>query len=282
MSTAKKKEPRISLSPKKFNPYLGRTDDRLQAIEPLSGNPYWQQYGLTSANATDWHNKRLFFTAATTGLFAKYSNPATSTSLVKQQVKGWIKAFRTFANPLLNIIAASPNATSDDEAIFNLVLNVNRKKPTHTHTKIEDACHTDWVGHGGGNMKAGSRSTTDTKRHSLPEGADGVQYAWMILDDTPENITSNIASVQKANDAAIALRTANPALPVPIPLPLPVAPPQHPDDGAKQEFFSGATHQFAFGAANKGKYLYVWSRWYNSKHPEIAGDWNARQVELIN
>ncbi len=32
MTAAKKQEPRISLSPKKFNPYLGSTDDRLQAV----------------------------------------------------------------------------------------------------------------------------------------------------------------------------------------------------------------------------------------------------------
>ena len=78
----KKKGLRISTSPKKFNPYLGNTDDHLQAIEPVSGNPYWQQYGLTSANATDWHNKRLFFTAATSSsVFGALSKALTSLPL---------------------------------------------------------------------------------------------------------------------------------------------------------------------------------------------------------
>lgn len=279
---ASKKGARISSSPKKFNTEINRTDDRLQAIEPVSGNPYWKQFSLTSVNATDWHNKRLFWNTPTTGLFAKYSDPNTSTPTIKTQVKKFIKDFRTFGNPLLNLIAASPNATTDDEAIFNLVLNINRKHPTHTHTKIADACVTDWTNQGGGNMKAGSKSAHDSKRHSLAEGADGVQYAYMILDDTPENIATNIADAIAANLAAATARTANPNLPIPVPVPIPLAAPAHPDDGTKQEFFSGSTHEFTLGADKKGKYLYVWSRWYNSKHPEIAGDWNARQVELIN
>ena len=276
----KKSKPRISSSANVFNAFVARTDDRLQGIEPASGNPYWQFYGLTSTNATDWANKRQFFTTPGTGLYALYSNPLTSSSPIKKQVKQFIKDFRAFGSPLLNIIAASPNATSDDEEIFNLVLNKNRKKPTHSHTKIADACYTDWTGSGGGNMKAASRSETDSSRHSLAEGADGVQYATMILDDTPENIATAIAAAQQANNAAAAARAANPATIVPT-VPIPVAPPQHPDDGTTQEFFSGASHQFILGAANKGKYLYTWSRWYNSKHPELAGDWNARQVILI-
>ena len=280
--TKKKTSSRISNKAKVFEPYIGTTDDRLTAIEPVSGNPYWQVYGLSSANATDWHNKRLFFTTPTTGLYAKYSSPETSTSLVKTQVRQFIKDFKAFASPLLNIIAASPNATNDDEGIFNLVLNKNRKKPTHSHTKIAVDCYTEWKASGGGNMRAASKSASDSTRHSLVEGADGVQYATMILDDTPENIATAIAAANQANNAAIAARTANPALPVPVLVVVPDAPPQHPDDGTTQEFYSGATHQFVLGADKKSMYLYSWSRWYNSKHPELAGDWNARQVTLIN
>ncbi|MHB8259172.1 MAG: hypothetical protein ACYDCN_05935 [Bacteroidia bacterium] len=282
MTKTKKKGLRISTSPKKFDPYITSTDDRLQAVEPTSGEHYWQYLGLSSTNGSDWHNKRTYWDTPLTGLHALYTNPDTSTSTVKGRVKQFIKDFRAFADPLLSLIAANPNSTATEEQIFNLVLNKNRKKPTHTHTKIADQCFTDWTGHGGGNMKAGSKSEHDSKRHSLAEGADGVQYATMIMDDTPENIATAIAAVVAQNLAAANARIANPSLPAPIPIPLPTAPPAHPDDGAKQEFFSGATQQFSFGADKKGKYLYVWSRWFNSKHPEIAGDWNARQVVLIN
>ncbi|HEX7414779.1 MAG TPA: hypothetical protein VF411_12120, partial [Bacteroidia bacterium] len=156
MATVKKKGIRISKSPKKFDPYLSSSDDRLQEIEPISGLPWGEVLGLSTVNISDWHNKRLFWDTPTTGLFAKYSSAATSTSVVKGLVKTFITDFRTFADPLLNLIAASPKASNIDEKAFNLVLNINRKHPTHTHTKIADQCFTKWAGEGGGNMKASS------------------------------------------------------------------------------------------------------------------------------
>lgn len=272
---------RISRSPKKFDPYISTTDDRLQEIEPISGQPYWQLFGFSNNNATDWHNKRQFWDTPTTGLFALYSNAATSTSIIKKKVKHFIEDFRTFANPLLNIIAASPNATPDDEKIFNLVLGVNRKKPSHTHSKIADKCFTSLIAGKGGNMKAESRSEHDSKRASLAEGADGVQYAWMIMDENPKTIAARTSAAEKANAAAENVsKQLNPIVP-PVPVPVPVPVPQHPDDGTKQEFYSGATHEFKLGADNEGKYLCIWTRWFNSKHTDLAGDWSEMQTVLI-
>ncbi len=267
---------RISLSPKVFDPYIKSTDKHLQDIEPVSNLPYWQWLGLTSVNAGDWHNKRQFWDTSNTGLFALYSNPATCTSIVKQNVKKFIADFKTFANPLLDIISANPNAGTEEEKIFNLILKKNRKKPSKTHTPIAEQCNSTFKSSNGGDMKAASRSAHDAKRASVTAGADGVQYAYLILDFKPEAQAAAVAAAQKANDAA---RTTNPANPVLIAIP--ALPPQHPDDSTKQEFHSGATHLLHLGAVNSGKYLYVWSRWYNSKHPELAGGWSERQVILI-
>ncbi|MHB8402868.1 MAG: hypothetical protein ACYDCN_12730 [Bacteroidia bacterium] len=279
----KKKGPRISKSPKKFNTEINRMDDRLQAVEPVSGNPYWQEYGFSNVNGSDFHNKRLFWSAPPTGLFAKSRDPKTSTTTVKGLVKTFIKDFRIFAKSLLNLVATAPISTSVEEGIFNLVLDKNRAHPSHTHTTIEDQCFTKWSASGGGNMKATSHTEHDAKgRGAVAEGSDGVQYATLIMDAPPEKIAEAIAAVVAQNLAAANARIANPSLPAPVPLPLPTAPPEHPDDGTKQEFFSGATKEFSFGADKKGKYLYSWSRFFNSKHPELASAWNARQVELIN
>jgi hypothetical protein len=66
---------------------------------------------------------------------------------------------------------------------------------------------------------------------------------------------------------------------VPVPIPVPV--PQHPDDGTKQEFFNEATHLFVFGADKEGKYLCMWTRWFNIKHADLAGEWSEMQTLLI-
>ncbi|HEX7415256.1 MAG TPA: hypothetical protein VF411_14520 [Bacteroidia bacterium] len=278
---ASHKRGRIATSPVDFNVYINNSDNRLQDTEPTSGNQYWQQLGLTSTNASDWNDKCLFWNTPTTGLYDLYNNPATSTSIIKAQVKEFIADFRAFANPLLHIIAASPNATEVDEKAFNLVLNKNRKKASHSHTKIADQCYTYWDEGAWGEMKAFSRNGHEGG-YSLAAGADGVQYAYVILDGTPEDNIKAMIAAQKANDTALALKAAKPTLPDPELVPMPPAPPLHPSDGTTKEFFSGATHQFSFGADKRAKYLYVWSRWYNSKHPELAGDWNSMQMLLIN
>lgn len=270
---------RISESPKEFNIEIVRCDQRLQAIEATSGNHYWQQFGLTSVNASDWHNKRTYWDTPATGLYALYSDPTTSTSVVKGKVHEFIKEFRAFGGPLLDLIAASPNAGTDDERIFNLVLNKNRHHASHTHTKIADACVTEWTGDGQGTKKAASKTSTDSKRHSLAPGADGVQYAYTIMDENPKTIQPRTAAVIAANAAAA--RAANPSTPTPVPLPLPPQVPQHAQDGTTKEFYSGAIHEFNFGEQHTDKWVCMFSRWYNTKHPTIAGDWNKMQIFKI-
>jgi hypothetical protein len=275
------KGPRISKKAKEFNDIIVNGDNHLQANEPVSGLPYWQLLGLSSANATDWHNKRLVWDTPDTGKYALYSNPATSTSVVKKDVKDFIDQFRIFADPVLDKIAANENATALEEKIFNLILKRDRKKPGKSHTHIADQCITALISEKGGRMKVASRSAHDSKRASLAEGADGVQYAYLIMDENPKTVATRTAAVDAANAAAVSARQANPGLPIPVPAPLPTPIPLHPDDGTKQEFFSGATHEFILGASNEGKYLCMWSRWYNSKHPELAGDWSEMQMALI-
>jgi hypothetical protein len=270
---------RISRKAADFNMFIVSGDDYLQAIEPLSGLPYWQLLGLSSSNATVWHSKRLEWDATATGMYDLYNNPVTSTSIVKAETRGFIRKFIDFANPVLDKIAASENATASEEKIFNLKLKINRKKKGYTHTRIADNCFTYLIKGNGGSMKAVSRSAHESKRASLAEGADGVQYAYVIMDENPKTVGERTTAIIKANAAAIAARQANPNLPAPLPLPKAV--PQHPDDGTKQEFFSGATHQFTFGAINEGKYLCMWTRWFNSKHPELAGNWSEMQMALI-
>ncbi len=99
------------------------------------------------------------------------------------------------------------------------------------------------------------------------------------MDDNPKTIAARTAAAINANAARTANVSSTAAASLPAPLPAPV--PQNPDDGAKQEFYSGATHQFNFGTANSDKWLCAWSRWFNSKHPELAGDWNEMQTIRI-
>src|ERR1019366_7408060 len=100
-------------------------------------------------------------------------------------------------------------------------------------------------------------------------------------DENPKTIQPRTATVVNANAAAATARLANPTLPTPVPLPLPPQVPQHPQDGTTKEFYSGAIHEFNFGEQNTDKWVCMWSRWYNSKFPAVAGDWNTMQIFKI-
>lgn len=51
--------------------------------------------------------------------------------------------------------------------------------------------------------------------------------------------------------------------------------------GLKKDSSTKATFTLALGSGSSTKYLYIYYRWYNSKHPEIAGPWSGLQSTLI-
>src|SRR3954465_5876863 len=111
--------PRITRDIGPFNAYITSTDTFLQALVPPSGpTKNWERLGLLMAKADEWHTRRQAWDI----LYAKYIDTDLSTSVIKKQVHNFIESFREFAGPLLNIMAASPNATEADEAKFNFVI----------------------------------------------------------------------------------------------------------------------------------------------------------------
>lgn len=118
---------RVPLTIPEFNDYINDTDERLQAVNLPGLNKYGIDYGLTVGENAEWRTKRLFWRDT---LYPKYINPATSTSVVKQDVKDFMTGFRTFANPLLDKIAVSSIAGNTEEAIFNIDLELDT--PTRT------------------------------------------------------------------------------------------------------------------------------------------------------
>src|SRR5438094_8516237 len=102
-----------------FNTYIRNTDVRLQAINPVTTQNYWKDYGLVIGDANDWHSREQ---AWVNTLFPAYSNPATSTSIAKADVQTFMNNFREFANPLLDKIEVSPIAGNAEEQIFNFHL----------------------------------------------------------------------------------------------------------------------------------------------------------------
>ena len=219
-----------------FNLYIVLTDNRLQAI--FSGLiKHWERLGLILANADEWHNRRLAWEI----LFAKYSDPMQCTTAIKQQVQHFMDDFREFANPQLNIMAASLNATGDDEIVFNF--KINRADASVSNTQIEGNFTFKAEAMGGGDLKFTCRTSHDDHRASKAAGANAIQIAYFVL----------------AGETVPA--TPGPGGDIPVPA------------GMMKEIFTKSIFTMHFGVENIGKKVVVYLRWYNTKRPELASTW---------
>ncbi len=106
---------------------------------------------------------------------------------------------------------------------------------THSHTAIEAAVVAGMQSIGGGDVKIKCRTLT-AKRAGIAAGADSVQYLYQIGGTAPANAETAGLTKDHSSKAAFTLHT---------------------------------------GAASSGKTLYIFFRWYNTKHPELAGPWTG-------
>jgi len=232
--------PRISRAPGKFNTYITRTNNYLQVvIVPLHGI----RLGWVPQNITDWNSQEI----AWLKLYAKKSDPLQKGPAVNKAVKLFIKNFIVFAKPLLDVVAASPNITTDDELVFNVVGDSAHAAPVHRTDPIANAIFTKLVQAGGGKMKAKGYAVATAKRASLPPktGADSVKRFY-ALSTTAANGPANYNSA-----------------------------------GVTVEANTGASFLMELGAENSGQYLNYWDQWYDTKNPKRGGPISSKQVKLI-
>jgi hypothetical protein len=226
---------RIPPGIEEFNGYIGTTADyNIEGTPVNNGN----RLGLSDDNITDWSAHRANWRD---NLYPKHSSPVTKTSVVVRDVQDFMRAFRAFAQPLLNIIAASPATTNDDAAVYNVVRDSEHANPTHPITPIAENVMADARQIGGGQVEFTCRTSHDSKRASKAEGADSVQVAYIIGTTPPANINATTS----------------------------------------KEVFTHAKFTFHAGAENAGNKLYIYMRWYNTKHPELAGPWSSLVTVIL-
>ena len=212
-----------------FNPYIINTDNFLIAISSGVIRNY-ERLGISVTDKDAWGAFRLEWE---TVLYPAYSNVDTRTKTINNRVANFKKKFKDFANPVLDIIAASPAGTETDESTFNLVLDRNRKDPSRMTSAIEAQCFGTVKNLGGGEVKGGYRTSSDGSRASLAEGADSVQLAVKVGGPAPAN----------------------------------------PGDGTTLVLSRKSTFIYSAGMDKAGQRIYIYPRWYNTRYPQFAGPW---------
>jgi hypothetical protein len=158
---------------------------------------------------------------------------------------------------IYNDIPASKWSNAD-RAVFRRKTGLP-KVSTHRRDGIQQQCFARPKDIGGGKIKVVCYADSEGSRASLPEGADSVMAAYSVID--PVDIASAAASGNELSSKVKAPRSAT--------------------ECSERLTISRSTINLDLGPDSSGKKLYLFLRWYNTKHPELAGPWSSAMIVNI-
>ncbi len=180
-----------------------------------------------------------------TPLYTLYvDKKASRTTSIKDRLLAIINKTLDFnqTNHILDRISVSLNVTIVDLETFHIKKGVLQKSiRTIPQTPINEPVTVTLLLLGGGSLAIKCYSTTG-QRASIYENADCVQYIYLVGDVPP--VSADVIGLTK-------------------------------------DISRRASFTLALGSGSSGKYLYIYFRWYNTKHPELAGPWSSLQTTLI-
>ena len=178
-------------------------------------------------------------------LYAKYSDKKKSrTTSVIDQLHIIIDNVVSYdqTNHILDRIAASPNVTVDDLVTFNIKKGILQKSPASAGSSpISEQVTVAIQSLGGGMMSIKCYSPTG-QRAGIMEDADSVQYLYQVGGQAPDSAET---------------------------------------PGMIKELSPKAVFTLSLGAGSALKNLYIYFRWYDTRHPELAGPWSGLQIAGI-
>jgi hypothetical protein len=200
-----------------------------------------ERVGLLPDETKQWKA----FTDEWTPLFALYADITNGrTRGVRNNMMKIIDDVIKFdqTNHILDRIAASPNATLNDWGIFNINGGVLPKMTRSVPTTaIKEAVTVAFQALGGATVNVKCYSISG-QRASILDGADCIQYLFQVGNTPPTGPNEDVLKLGISTKASFLI---------------------------------------TFNSDAPGKYLYMYFRWYNAKHPELAGPWSGLQSTMI-
>ena len=208
----------------------------------VSGSPNnAERLGILPAEAVKWAD----LTNRYQPLYRLYSDKKNSrTTAIKDQLLSIIEELINLDQSchLLDRIAASPNVTIADMETFNIKKGVLQKTTRSVATTpLTNRVAAAIQPLGGGSLNIKCRNLSG-ERAAIDEGANSVQYAFKVGDAAPTSADA---------------------------------------ENLRREISTKAVFVLALGSASSAKNLFIYFRWYNTKHPDLAGPWSALMTTLI-
>ena len=200
-----------------------------------------ERLGISSEEAAGW---TALFTQWEP-LYAKYADKKNSrTTAIKDQLLVIINECVKLdqTKHLLDRIAASANVTIADMETFNIKKGVlGKPSPTVATAPITKQVIAALIPLGGCSFTIKCRHISG-QQPAIIKGANCVQYHYLVGKTAPTSTKDKMLDKDLSTKASFILKLET--------------------DSA-------------------GQYLYIYFRWYNTKHPKLAGPWNALQTNLI-
>ena len=200
-----------------------------------------ERLGILPEEATRW----MTISGRYQPMYLSYSDKKNRrTTAIKDGLLSIIDELTEFdhKNHLLDRIAASPNVTITDMDTFNIKKGVLQKVTrTVATTPLINRVTAAIMPIGGGSVSIKCRNLSST-RASIEIGANCVQYVFVVGDKAPDSADA---------------------------------------ENLRRDISTRASFILPLGSICSGKNLYIYFRWYNTKHPDLAGPWSALMTTLI-
>jgi hypothetical protein len=146
------------------------------------------------------------------------------------------------ASHILDRIGASTQATIEDAGVFRIKKGITEKKTrTKPQTPITEQVVASIKLIGGGLAKVKCGSST-SQRASIYGAADSVECLYAVGHTPPDSAQA---------------------------------------PGLQKALSTRATFILPLGAEHSGECLYIYFRWYSTRHPRLAGPWSSLQTVLV-
>ena len=235
---------RVPVPDQEFNGYLNQTADYL-LITPPGGVSNWERLLLTAAENTQWQdykddwNTKFAVVVANKAQNIQDRNAIELKNVAKENFTEWV--IDKNMNKL-NRIAAAPEITPNDRAVFHIKLRDDEPTP---RPQITDAPFVDFKVESGAFVLVTCRVEHDSTRASMHPDADEIEMRYSLLP------------------------TGDPA-------------PIDPAETQDSTMSSKAIFRFSGGIGNAGQRLYGYLRWRNKTDEAKSGPWSQIETIVVS
>jgi len=248
-------ECRIPRSLYKFDPYFGILWTYLKEVLPILDITRGEHIGMKPSEVTEVGTRYAKWRSGDPlhpGVYELHILQNNKRGGKRASVLEAQQAFIAFFTPILTRISANDILSDENRKVLNIA--IPKHKYTHPTTPISESVYIRHQLMGNGRIQLKCYTASSELRARLPKGANSIQIAYrkdlIELEIDPETHLSIPGKVKRNMIKNV-------------------------DDGTTRVSFTTASPLWILEGVNAGDFLQFYVRWYNHRHPNLAGPWSG-------